>query len=147
MSENDRDLRTRERFVAAALVTGTFAGLEVSFENMSLGGVEILHTDMLRIGLRARLDFRGVDTAVSLHARVAWSHLSQDVGGTSLYRSGLKLEEADAHYALALNELIRKGALIPDRNSMDRKLQRTRDREEKRRAVATELTPDGKPLE
>jgi hypothetical protein len=143
MPEEVEDLRKGDRFVPAEPLTGSFNGTEVTFANVSLAGAQILHSEPLRIGQRARLDFRGIDTAASLHARVTWSRLSQD-DGVFLYRSGLAVESADPQYARALNELIRNGTVVLDRDSLERKVQRAREREEQRRTTGQAIPTQDK---
>jgi len=127
------DLRTGDRFTVAEPITGTFGAAEVAVLNLGLGGVQLSHPHPLRIGTRARLWFKRGDVTAAITATIVLSHLASTSAGMT-YRSGAKLDEADPAWALAINSLIRGGALQHDTESLQRKQQRMREREEARRS-------------
>jgi PilZ domain len=128
------ELRKADRFSAVESISGTFGAAEVSVVNLSISGAQISHSQPIRIGTVARLAFSRGDAVVAISARVLWSHVAPSANGKLSYRSGLKLEGADAQYALALNTLIRSGAIRQDLDSMDRKRKREEEREAKKKS-------------
>ena len=128
------ELRRTDRFVASEPIAGTFGTLEVSVTNLSLGGAQVSHTQPIRIGTTARLSFREGEADALVQASVLWSHVTPAPGGSLTYRTGLRIENADAHYALALNTLIRAGAIERDSDSLARKRKRDEEREEKKKS-------------
>ena len=127
------ELRKTDRFVSAEPIGGTFGQAEASLVNFSITGVQISHPQPIRIGTIARLSFRHGEASAVIQARVLWSHVTPMPGGALVYRTGLRLENVDAHYALALNTLVRAGAVKRDAESLDRKRQRDQEREEKKK--------------
>jgi hypothetical protein len=115
----------------------------VTIANISLGGLQIVHAQALRIGSRARMAFHYRDLAVAVPAKVIWSHLSKnpDPSGKLLYVSGLQLESADTQFAFAVNALFRSGAVRQDSESMERKKARIQEREEARKALMKARPP------
>ena len=127
------DLRRGERFTVVEPLTGTFGPAEVAVLNLSLGGVQISHPQPVRIGTRAKLWCRRGDVVVNIPGTVVWSHLNATSAGM-VYMSGIRLDAADPQYALALNTLMRGGVLRQDLDSLDKKKERMREREEARRS-------------
>ena len=134
MTMTVEELRRADRFVAVEPISGTFGPTDASVVNVSIGGVQITHPLPLRIGTVGRLAFSRGDTVVSTQARVLWSHAAPVTGGKLVYRSGLRIEAVDPQYAMALNSLIRAGAIRQDLDSMERKRKRDQEREEKRKS-------------
>lgn len=128
------ELRKADRFVVQEPLAGTFGAAEATLMNVSIGGAQIAHALPLRIGTAGRLSFRRGDAVIAIQARVLWSHLTPGPGGKLMYRSGLKIEGADAQFALALNTLIRAGVVRQDLESLDRKRQRDMEREQKKKS-------------
>ncbi|HEY0157698.1 MAG TPA: PilZ domain-containing protein [Thermoanaerobaculia bacterium] len=128
------DLRRGERFTVVEPLTGTFGPADVSVLNLGLGGIAISHPQPVRIGTRAKLSCRRGDVTIVVPATIVWSHLNPGSGGM-VYCSGLKLDAADPQYALAINTLMRGGALRQDVGSLERKKQRMREREEARKSL------------
>jgi len=114
-------------------LTGTFGPAEVAVLNLSLGGVQMSHPQPVRIGTRAKLWCRRGDVTITITGTVVWSHLNATKSGM-VYLSGVRFDAADAQYALAVNTLMRGGVIRQDVDSMDRKKQRLREREEARKS-------------
>jgi hypothetical protein len=136
------DLRKGDRFIFADPVSGTFSASDVSVVNLSLTGVQIAHAEPLRIGTRARIMFHRGGVSIGVQASVVWSHLRRTETGMS-YRSGLRIEAADPQFAVAVNTLIRNGALHRDEESLERKKQRMAEREEARKSQARMIPTSG----
>lgn len=134
MSSDDvTDLRKGDRFLAVEPVEGTFNGVPVALMNVSLGGVQILHAQPVRIGSHATLAFNRRGVGASVVVTVVWSHLAQTTEGLR-YRSGVKLQQPDVPYATALNAFVRSGVIALDTESLERKRQRELEREMRRRS-------------
>lgn len=138
------DLRKGDRFTVVEPLTGSFGAAEVAVVNLSLSGVQLTHPQPVRIGTRAKLWFRRGDVSVTVAATVVWSHFARTTAGM-VYVSGLRLDAADAEYALALNTLLRSGVVRQDLDSIERKKQRLREREEARKAHVRILTTSEPP--
>ena len=139
------ELRRTDRFVVNVTIAGTFGAADATVLNLSISGAQISHAQPIRIGTAGRLAFRQGDTSVLVLARVIWSHVAPSEGGKLVYRSGLKIENADAQYALALNTLIRAGAIRHDLESLDRKRKRDEEREEKKKKSGPRMIPISEP--
>jgi hypothetical protein len=144
MTGNASDLRKGERFIAVALISGTFGASEMTVTNFGIAGLQISHAHPMRIGTRARVSFQRGDVTIAAQARLLWSHLSQtpDSSGKLLYVSGLRLDNPDAEYAAAIHALFRNGAIELDTESMGRKRTRMLEREEARKSQV-KLIPNG----
>ena len=127
------DLRKSDRFLVVEPLSGTFGPAEVIVLNLSLGGAQFTHPQPLRIGTHGKLHFKRGEAVVAIGATVVWSRLEPTAGGM-VYTSGVKLDAADNVYALAINTLMRAGAVRHDTGSLDRKKQRMAEREEARRS-------------
>jgi hypothetical protein len=128
------ELRKTDRFVVVEPIAGTFGASDAAVLNVSIGGAQISHPVPIRIGTTGRLAFRRGDVIVATQARVLWSHVAPGAGGKLVYRSGLKIEAVDPSYAMAINSLIRAGAIQQDFESMDKKRRRFLEREEKKKS-------------
>jgi PilZ domain len=137
------DLRKGERFSVIEPLTGTFGPAEVAVLNLSLGGVQMSHPQPVRIGTRAKLWCRRGDVTITIPGTVVWSHLTPTSAGM-VYFSGVKLDAADPQYALAINTLMRGGAIRQDLDSLDKKRQRLREREEARKSQVR-IIPSSEP--
>jgi hypothetical protein len=115
----------------------------VAVVNLSLGGIQISHPQPVRIGTRAKLSCRRGEVTITVPATIVWSHLHAGSGGMT-YFSGLKLDAADPQYALAINTLMRGGALRQDVGSLDKKKQRMHEREEARKSQVR-IIPSSEP--
>ena len=138
------ELRKTDRFAAVEPIAGTFGPADASVVDLSVGGAQITHAQPIRIGTTGRLTFRRGDVAVATHARVIWSHVAPGPGGKLVYRSGLKIEAIDASYAMAINSLIRAGAIRQAIDSLDRKRERLIEREEKKKS-GPKMIPSSEP--
>jgi hypothetical protein len=133
MSEDVIDLRKGDRFHAVEPIGGSFGATDVSVINVSVTGAQIMHTQPIRIGTRARLAFRHGEVIVSIVVQVVWSHLWQTPEGHA-YRSGVRLDAPEVQYASAVNSLLRAGAVQRDTDSLERKRQRETERELRRKS-------------
>ena len=134
MAENITDSRKGERFVVVETVLGTFNEVPVILLTFSPGGVQILHSQAIRIREQGALTFHHQGFSVAVPVTVAWSHLSQTSDGLG-YKSGLKLQTPDTSFTNALNKFLREGVLVPDTGSLERKRQREIEREQRRLAT------------
>lgn len=134
------ELRKGDRFRTTEAVTGTFGPVDVVIVDLSLGGAQLSHPLPLRIGTRGKLSFKRGDVSATVTARVVWSHLAPTKGGMA-YVSGLQLDAVEAPYALAINQLLRGGVLRKDSESLARKADRMREREELRKSQKPRVIP------
>ena len=143
MQESVSELRHGERFVVLGSIQGTFGPADLRLLNLSLNGAQIVHPQPLRIGSKGRIQFRLDDVSAAISAAVIWSRLSKqsDSSGKLLYESGLRIEQADEHWAAAIHGLLRRGAIRQDVESLDRKRRRAEERERQRAAVKTFIIP------
>jgi hypothetical protein len=134
MSIEVQDLRKGVRFLAVAPLSGTFGSSEVIVLNISLGGMQLMHAQPLRIGMPAKIWFQSGDVVCTTQARVIWSHLSQHANesGKFMYTSGLQIDAPEAAYAASLNALFTRGMIRKDVNSLENKRQRLLERERER---------------
>lgn len=137
------DLRRGDRFNVIEPLTGSFGPAEVAVVNLSIGGAQISHPQPLRIGTRGKLWFRRGEVSVTVHATVVWSHLAPTSGGM-VYKSGIRLDAADPQYALALNTLVRADVIRHETDSLEKKKQRMREREEARKSQVRSI-PSSEP--
>ncbi len=137
------DLRKGDRFLVVEPLTGSFGPAEVAVVNLSLGGVQLTHPQPVRIGTRAKLWFRRGDVSVTITATLVWSHFAKTSTGM-VYVSGARLDGPDPQFALAVNTLLRTGVLRQDADSLEKKKQRLREREEARKSLPR-LVPTSEP--
>ena len=133
MSYDVIDLRKGDRFLFTEPVSGSFAGNDVAFLNVSLGGAQVTHAQPMRIGTRGRMTFRRGDVVVAIPEHVVWSHLGK-VGEAMSYTSGVKLDTTDPQFAAALNALYKAGVVQRDVGSLEKKRQRMIEREAARKS-------------
>lgn len=126
-----KELRAGQRYVFDTPLTASFGSTEVQIANIGAGGLQILHPLPQRVGNTARIWFRIGDVAVSTTGRLIWSHLGKDPEtGKTTYRSGLRIE--DPEYALAVQQLVSRGMVVPDSESLEKKKQRLLQKERER---------------
>src|SRR5688500_19499876 len=140
------ELRKTDRFVVTDPITVTSGPTDGTLLNLSIGGAQVTHPQPVRIGTVARLAFRRGDVIVTTQARVIWSHVVPSAGGKLTYRSGLRIEAADPQYAMAINSLLRAGAIRQDLDSLDKKREREHQREVKRQSGPKPIPTAGEPL-
>lgn len=133
------ELRKGERFIFTEPLLATFSAIEVSVVNISLGGVQIMHPHLLRLGTHGHLHFRHEDGVVNVTGRVLWSHMAQTEAGM-MYRSGITLDSPDQQFAVAINAYFRAGVIYRDGDSLERKRLHLKAREERRKSQPN-LTP------
>lgn len=136
------DLRRADRFVAVEPISGTFGPAEIVVLDLSLGGAKISHQLPIRIGTRAKISFKRGDVMATVQGVVVWSHLAPGKGGMS-YQSGLKLDNVEPQYALAINTLLRANVLRKDTGSLDRKRERLIAREMQRKTLSRQIPTSG----
>ena len=139
------ELRKAHRFVAVDPISATFGPGDAALLNLSLSGAQITHAQPIRIGTVTKLAFRHSDVAVAIQARVVWSHLAPTTGGQPAYRSGIRIETEDPQYAMAINFMLRAGAVRRDEESLRKKREREILRDEKRRFGAKSIPSTRKP--
>jgi hypothetical protein len=129
-------LRGEERFVAAQPIAGAFGAAAVTVRDVSAQGVQIEHTQPLRLGSKGRLTFKVSDVSVVAFGISIWSHLSKTPNeqGKYLYRSGIRIEAGIDEFAAALQTLIDRQLVHLDIDSMARKHQRILDRQTDRKS-------------
>ncbi len=117
------EIRETERFVFAEAVEGRFGSADVTLLNLSTRGALVAHAQPLRLGTRARLWFKRGDISVSIQALSIWSHLSKtpNENGKYLYLTGLRIEHDDSEYEHALQALLDREVIAPDRESLEKK--------------------------
>jgi len=120
---NVNELRSSDRFGAVEPLPGGFGSASVSILDLASRGVQIQHSQPLRLSLNGRLWFRHVNVAVSVQGRVVWSHLSKerDANGKLLYHSGIHVPDESSELAGAIAQLARHGIVRKDDESLDRK--------------------------
>lgn len=125
-----QELRSTDRFVAGAPIPATYGSATVAIVNISSQGLQIAHSQPLRLGSKARLWFRHGDVAVNAQGLTIWSRFSKpaDPSDRNVYRSGIRIESDPAEFSLALQTLIDRRVVEPDSESLDRKRQRLRSR-------------------
>lgn len=126
MENEIRELRTSERYVVMESLTGSFGAASTTILDICEHGVQIAHTQPLRIGTTGRLWFKRAEVAASIQGSVVWSQLSQkpDDEGKILYRSGVRIADGSGEFTQALQMLALKGVLRRDFDSLERKRQR-----------------------
>jgi len=120
---NVNELRSSDRFGALEPLPGGFGSASVSIIDLASSGVQIQHSQPLRLSLNGRLWFRHINVAVSVQGRVVWSHLSKerDANGKLLYHSGIHVPDESSELAGAIAQLARHGIVRKDDESLDRK--------------------------
>jgi hypothetical protein len=142
---NVEDLRSSERYIVNEKLTGSFGSAPVTLIDLAEQGVQIEHSQPLRLATKGRLWFKRAEISVSLHAFVVWSKLFG-----KLYRSGLRIDEPVADFHAALRTLSAHGILVRDDDSLNRKRQRIAAKQEEKALKSTmkfvpvesDITPD-----
>ena len=128
------ELRTSDRFGAVEPLPGGFGSAPITILNLASRGVQIEHSQPLRLALSGRLWFRRGDVAVSVQGRVVWSHLSKtrDPNGKLLYHSGIHVPEEASDLGGAIAALARHGVVQQDHDSLERKRATAEEKEQLR---------------
>jgi hypothetical protein len=139
------EVRSAERYSAKEPISGSFGAASIGVVNLSYHGAMIEHAQPLRLATKSRLWFKHADITVAVQAIVVWSRLSKqpNAKGKYLYHSGLRVDSGAADLAAALQALANRGLVSLDMETLDRKRQRTEEREREKtsprmRAVNTE---------
>jgi hypothetical protein len=118
------ELRRAARYVALSPITAHLGAIEVIIHDLCEGGFQIEHTEPVKLANSAWIDFENPKTfeTIEFRCRVVWSRLSSQLNtrGRPLYRSGIRIEEADDANRAALKRLLNQAA-TPDVESMDKK--------------------------
>lgn len=140
------ELRVTERFRTAEALVGSFGSASVTLIDVSASGAQIEHAQPLRIGTRGRLSFKRGEVSVSVQAHTIWSHLSKtpNAQGKYLYLSGVRLEGESGDFHHALQSLLARGVISPDRQSLERKKKRAEEKAAQKasRPTVKYLRPD-----
>jgi hypothetical protein len=124
------DLRRAVRHVALVPLRGYFGSLEVVIHDLSEGGFQIEHPEPIKLSGSATLTFDNPKTyeTIEFRVKVVWSRLSStpNARGKLLYRSGLRIEQADERNRTALKNLIAT-ATRPDAEALERKRKKLKD--------------------
>src|SRR6266498_803697 len=133
MSPNVKNLRAVERYAVVEPLWGSFGSAGITILDIAEQGAQIEHAQPLRLGAGGRLWFKRGDVACSVHALVIWSRLSEKPNseGKLLYRSGLRVEDAQETFAPSIQALADHGVIRRDTESLERKRRKfvERDRE------------------
>lgn len=116
--------RSKERYVAERPIPGSFGSASVTLRDIAENGVQIEHSDPLRVATKGRMAFSGVGTEiVELRGIVIWSRLlpAPNESGKYLYRSGIRIEDQEEITLAAIQRLLGRGLLRRDDQSLDRK--------------------------
>jgi hypothetical protein len=133
------DLRSADRFILTERLTGSFGSAPVVLIDVGEQGVQIEHTQPLRLATKGRLWFKRGEISVSLHAFVVWSKLSQTPNeqGKYPYRSGLRVDEGVDEFTSAVQMLAEHGVIKRDDDSLNRKRQRLEARKQEKSGKPT----------
>jgi hypothetical protein len=139
MQPDVKDLRSADRYIIKEKLSGSFGYAPVTLIDLGELGVQIEHTQPLRLATTGRLWFKRGDVSVSLHAFVVWSKLSKSPNdqGKYPYRSGLRIDEPDAHFLSALQRLAQHGVIVKDDDSLNRKRKNLEAREQEKAGKPT----------
>jgi hypothetical protein len=124
------ELRGAERFLSSESIEGRYGSGDVTVLDVSSLGAQIEHAQPVRLGTIARFWFKRGDVAVNVQALTIWSRLSKtpNAQGKYLYRSGLRLEQQNNDYTLALQALFDHGIITPDQESLEKKKKKEIDK-------------------
>ena len=135
------ELRTADRFDLSPPLGGGFGQFPVTIHNVGVRGVQVEHSDPLRLGSEARLTTSVPEfpEKIDLRGRVVWSRLSKhpDASGKYLYRSGIRFNEDVFFPPKALGQLARGGVARLDQRSLDRKREALLRRDQNRQTHAS----------
>ena len=131
MTPEIRDQRAIERYVVVEPLLGSFGAAAITILDIAEQGAQIEHAQPLRLASRGRLWFRRGDVSASVHALVIWSRLSDKPNdeGKLLYRSGLRVEDAQETFGPAIQALADHGVIKRDTESLERKRRKFVERE------------------
>lgn len=113
--------RTRDRYRVIAPITASFAEqAELRVLDLSIAGARISTPTLLIPGMSGRLRFtiNGSDTHVWLPATVMWSRSAQRKGR---FEAGLRIGQAEQWLKGIIDELVMRGAVAIDTDSLQRK--------------------------
>jgi hypothetical protein len=139
--------RHARRFTTQTPLPAQFLAFPVTVWNLGGGGVQIEHSEPIKLGVcgTLRIDSVYAGETMTFAARIAWSHLSKnvDVTGKFRYRSGLLLIEPSSAAVGALGRLIHSFGR-PDVGSLDRKRQVAAEKLKRLEAGlrGSEITPE-----
>lgn len=118
------ELRRAARYLALSPIAAHLGSIDVVIHDLCEGGFQIEHSEPVKLANSAWIDFENPRTfeTIEFRCRVVWSRLSSqlDSRGKPLYRSGIRIEEADDANRAALQRLLQQ-ATRPDVESMEKK--------------------------
>jgi len=132
MEPDVRELRTADRYIIMEKLSGSFGSAPVILIDLGEQGVQIEHSQPLRLATKGRLWFKRGDVSVSLHAFVVWSKLSG-----KHYRSGLRIDEGAQDFISAMQMLATHGVIKRDDDSLNRKRKRIEEKEQQKAGKPT----------
>jgi hypothetical protein len=135
-TQDVRDLRGTQRFVANRPIEGRFGRADVTIWDLAESGLQIEHAEPLKIATKGLVGFKLDEITLTVPGIVIWSHLSQtpDAQGRLLYRSGVRLEADIELVAAAINRLAGSGRIRRDTASIERKRKKQAERDEEMHA-------------
>lgn len=145
----NEESRKQRRFNTVTPIPASLAQNAVDILNLGGGGMQIEHSDALKVGTHLDLCicFAG-EPAITPLVRVAWSRLSRnrDENGKFRYRSGLAMTDASPSVIGAIGRIIRASAK-PDAGSLERKREALEMKKQpfQLRPVARTVTPPARP--
>lgn len=135
--------RSTARFVSEDRVPGVFSAgsnsFDVTIRDVSVNGAQIEHTQTVRPGVQGRL----IVGELNAQAVVIWTRMS--VPG--VYRSGLRLEEELHVIAGAIRDMLGRGVIRKDEDTMRRRDQARLDREVTRSRLTGDAPMPGLPVD
>ena len=139
MEPQIEDLRSTDRYILMEKLSGSFGSAQVTLIDLGEQGVQIEHTQPLRLATKGRLWFKRAQVSVSLHAFVVWSRLSTSPNdqGKYPYRSGLRIDEGAEEFLSAMQMLAEHGVIKRDDDSLNRKRKRIEEREQQKSGKPT----------
>lgn len=110
-------------------ISAHLGAIDVAIHDLCEGGFQIEHSEPVKLANSAWIEFDNPKTfeTIEFRCRVVWSRLSSrlDSRGKPLYRSGIRIEEADESNRAALQRLLRQ-ATRPDVDSLEKKKNKLR---------------------
>lgn len=123
------ELRRAARYLPLSPIAAHLGAIEVFIHDLCEGGFQIAHAEPIKLANSAWIDFENPKTyeTIEFRCRVVWSRLSSklDSRGRPLYRSGIRIEEADEANRAALQKLLQQAAR-PDVDSLEKKREKLR---------------------
>jgi PilZ domain len=125
--------RATPRYVVQQPIRGHFGEIDFSIRDIAASGIQIEHSEPLEPSSRARIDFQIDNAEFAVPGVVVWSAASRQSRsrlkkGSTIYRSGIKIE----------NDAVRFGFLVDILNGLGRIGPATGSRRRRRRRLDTD---------